>query len=241
MDFNLFACTPETHSRTLSPMRIFVTSATIGEWMPSFLELDALFTRDSKRLKVAFHQSGVGMLSTAVSLMQLIYTEKPDLIIQAGIAGAFSKDIKLGSIYTINEEQIGDMGVWEDEKWKDIFDLKLEKSSYHPFEKRKLANPWLADYNVLKLPVVNAVTVNQITTSPQQMHTYTKKYDATLESMEGAALHFVCRMMNTPFIQIRAISNYVGVRDKTQWDIKLSLSQLNTTLVKMIEKIYKLP
>lgn len=221
-------------------MRIIVTAATVDEWMPAYLQIDTLYTSESKRIKVIFHQSGVGMLATAVSLTKLISEEKPDLIVQIGIAGTFDSSMSLGKVVCIKEESLGDQGVQEEGKWKDIFDLKLEKSSYPPYEKRKLPNQWLHDYNLLKLPEVNAVTINEITTSEERRQQILKKYEAVTESMEGAALHYVCRNFNVPFLQMRAISNYIGERDKTKWELKTAIENINQTLLKFIDKIYKL-
>lgn len=66
-----------------------------------------------------------------------------------------------------------------------------------------------------------------------------KKYDPTIESMEGAALHYVCREFNIPFIQLRAISNYVGERDKSNWKIQEAIENLNQTILRFIDKLYK--
>jgi futalosine hydrolase len=221
-------------------MRIIVTAATVDEWMPAYLQIDPLYTSESKRMKVTFHQSGVGMLSSAVSLTKILTEEKPDLVIQIGIAGCFDEKTSLGKVVCISEESLGDLGVQEDGKWKDTFDLKLEKSSYPPFEKRKLPNQWLKDYNLLKLPEVAAITINQITTAQDQKLQLIKKYEPVTESMEGAALHYVCRTFNIPFIQFRAISNYIGERDKSKWEIKTSIENLNQVLLKYVEKLYKI-
>lgn len=221
-------------------MRIIITAATIGEWMPVFVNMNTLYTGESQRLKVRFHQSGVGMLASAVSLTRLVSEEKPDLIIQAGIAGCFDPNIPLGKVVVVKEEILGDLGVEEEGKWKDIFDLKLEKSNYHPFEKRKLPNPWLKTYNLLKLPELSAITVNQISTQPTRIEQLKKKYGAVVESMEGAALHFICREANIPFIQIRAISNYVGERNKAHWKMKEAIEALNEVLVKYVDRLYKI-
>ena len=221
-------------------MRITITSATVGEWMPSFLQVNTLYTGQSHRLKLSFHQCGVGMLATAVSLSRLSAEEKPDLIIQAGIAGTFDPKTPLGKLVVVKDETLGDMGVEEDGRWKDIFDLRLEKSSYHPFEKRRLPNPWLAQFNLLKLPEVSAITVNEITTRADRMEQLIKKYNPHIESMEGASLHYVCREANIPFIQVRAISNYVGERNKEHWKIKEAIDNLNEHLLKYIDKVYKI-
>jgi futalosine hydrolase len=221
-------------------MRIIITAATIGEWMPVFVNMNTLYTGESQRLKVRFHQSGVGMLASAVSLTRLVSEEKPDLIIQAGIAGCFDPNMPLGKVVVIKEEILGDLGVEEEGKWKDIFDMKLEKSNYHPFEKRKLPNPWLSTYNLLKLPELTGITVNQISTQPTRIEQLKKKYGAVVESMEGAALHFICREANIPFIQIRAISNYVGERNKAHWKMKEAIEALNEVLVKYVDRLYKI-
>ncbi len=221
-------------------MRVIITAATTGEWMPTFLDIDPVYMGESTRMKLLFHQGGVGMLSSAVSLTKLIFEEKPDLIIQAGIAGTFDNSMNLGKVLVVNEEMLGDMGVEEENKWKDIFDMKLEKSSYHPFEKRVLPNPFLEKYNLLKLPEVSSVTVNEITTRPERIQQIIKKYDPVIESMEGAALHYVGRSMSTPFIQMRAVSNYIGERDKSKWKMKEALANLNQALLKYVERLYKI-
>lgn len=58
--------------------------------------------------------------------------------------------------------------------------------------------------------------------------------------MEGAALHYICRDVNIPFIQIRSVSNYVGERNKAHWKMKEAIYQLNETLLQYIEALYKL-
>ncbi|MDE3254169.1 MAG: futalosine hydrolase, partial [Bacteroidota bacterium] len=186
------------------------------------------------------HQSGVGMLASAVSLTRMVLEDKPDLVIQAGIAGCFDPAIPLGKVVVIREENLADMGVEEEGKWKDLFDLKLEKSSYHPFDKRKLPNPWLTQYNLLKLPAVPAITINEISTRPERIQQWIKKYAPVTESMEGAALHYVCREANIPFLQIRALSNYTGERNKANWKLQESIENLNSTLVKYVARLYRI-
>jgi futalosine hydrolase len=53
--------------------------------------------------------------------------------------------------------------------------------------------------------------------------------------MEGAALHYVGLMENIPFIQIRALSNYIGERDKTKWKLHEAVSNLNAELQRLIK------
>jgi futalosine hydrolase len=221
-------------------MRVFITAATVGEWMPCFSNINKLYTEKSRRLKIYFHQSGVGMMATTFALTKLIADEKPDLIIQAGMAGCFDTDIPLGKVVVVEKEIEGDLGVEENGKWRDLFNLKLERPNYHPYAKKALPNPHAEKFNLLKLKTVTGITVNEITTRKERIKQLVKKYDPIVESMEGAALHYVCRQTNTCFLQMRTISNYIGERDKSNWVIKESLDNLNTTLIKYIDKLYKI-
>ena len=221
-------------------MRVFITAATVGEWMPCFSNIDKLYTEKSKRLKIYFHQSGVGMMATCFSLTKLVMEEKPDIVLQVGMAGCFNESVALGKVVVINKEIEGNAGVEEDGKWRDLFNLKLEKSNYPPFEKRALPNPHIEKLNLLKLKTVTGITVNEITTRKERINQLIKKYEPVTESMEGAALHYVCRNTNTAFLQMRTISNYIGERDKSKWMMKEALQNLNAALLKYIDKLYKI-
>jgi len=52
--------------------------------------------------------------------------------------------------------------------------------------------------------------------------------------MEGAALHYVCLMENIPFLQIRSISNYIGERNRKNWNMMDSIVNLNQALASII-------
>ena len=53
--------------------------------------------------------------------------------------------------------------------------------------------------------------------------------------MEGAALHYVCLMEKIPFLQIRSISNYVGERNKRNWNMKEAIANLNKKLIEFVQ------
>jgi len=220
-------------------MRVVITSATVNEWVGINEKMNALYAGDSSRLQVSFHKSGVGILATTFSLSKLIVEIQPDLIIQVGIAGAFNEKL-LGKVVLIEEEFLGDLGVEEDNRFKDAFDMKLENANEFPFRKKGLANPWLEKYNLLELAKVTSVTVNEVSTRRERILQLQKKYVADIESMEGAALHYVGLQTNTPFIQIRAVSNVVGERDKSKWQVNDALAHLTNTILQLLDRLYKL-
>ena len=212
-------------------MKIVISAATSGEWMPSFRGIDPQYTDGNKSVTVIFHQTGVGLLSSAVSFTRLMLEQKPDLVIQAGIAGSFDSSFPPGKVVVVKEELLGDTGVEEHGSWRDIFDLGLEQMNNVPYQEKKLTNPWLPQYNLLKLPEVTGITVNEITTRTERINTLQQKYNPAVESMEGAALHYTARLLNIPFIQIRAISNFVGERDKAKWLLIEAIEHVNKILL----------
>ena len=81
------------------------------------------------------------------------------------------------------------------------------------------------------------MSVNEITTSRQKVKFYKQAFNPVIESMEGAALHYVCLMEKIPFVQIRGISNYIAERNKKNWNMKESISNLNNELIRLLKNI----
>src|SRR5215216_4316690 len=77
--------------------------------------------------------TGLGPAATVYHLMKSIQHHKPSLIIQAGIAGSFDHSIPLGTPVIVNKDRFADLGVYEQEQWKDIFDMGLENPGTAPY------------------------------------------------------------------------------------------------------------
>jgi len=188
-------------------------------------------------LQVSFYVSGVGILSTCYSLTKMLFEQKPDLIIQAGIAGSFDTTVALGSVVAVKEEFVGDTGVEENGLFNNVFDLKFEDLNAFPYTNGRLVNPHLSKFNLLQLDEVTGLTINEISTRGKRIEQLKSKYNPVIESMEGAALHYVGLQMQVPFIQIRAISNYVGERDKVKWRFNEAFENLSNTLLQYIDQL----
>ena len=219
----------------LCRMNVLVIAATDRE-LTGLKEIS--FTRPSLMVHTAV--TGVGLLPSTYAITQLIARLKPDLIIQIGIAGSFNPTLELGTAVTVRQEMLADMGVYETDGYHDIFELGLAEKNMPPLEQGAIVNHH--DYLIesASLPAVSAVSVNEISTSAEKINVFAEKYKADIESMEGAALHYVCAMQQIPFIQIRGISNLVGERDKTKWKIPESMLAATNACINLINKI-KLP
>jgi len=180
--------------------------------------------------EIDFLITGVGMMATAVQLSFALQQKQFDLVIQAGVGGCFDEAKPLGSVFVVSHEVIGDLGVEENGVWKDLFDMKLNSADSPPFVNRKIPGFMLPVNWRPPFEEATAITVNEITTQVSRINQLLAKYDPVLESMEGAALHFAGHHYQVPFVQLRAISNYVGERDKTKWRMKEAITNLNESL-----------
>ena len=178
--------------------------------------------------------TGVGTAATAYYVAKKIQQSKPSLLIQAGIAGSFDQAIPLGTTVLVAKDRFADLGVYEQDQWKDVFDMNLQEPNCKPFTNGWLVNPHLDRFNNLAVPQVTSLSINEVTTNAQRIRHYQEKYHPSIESMEGAAFHYVCLQENTPFLQVRSISNYVGERDKSRWQMKLAIQNLADTLQEII-------
>jgi len=175
--------------------------------------------------------TGIGMTAATWSLAKQTSIKKPDMVIQAGIAGCFDKNIPLGSVVVIKQDTFADQSVIENKQLMTMFDLDLIKPNQFPFHRGWLVNPHKNLMKTTKLKTANAISVNHISTDKRMIALYKKKFNATVESMEGAALHYVCLMEKIPFLQLRSVSNYIGERDKKKWKMKEAIDNLNAVLI----------
>jgi futalosine hydrolase len=180
--------------------------------------------------------TGIGLTATAYHLTKQLQLKRPAFVIQAGVAGCFDNQLSLGSVLAIRQDTIADESVIEMKKLKTLFDLKLVPQDQFPFTKG-----WLVNNNSLlkksKLNKVNGISVNQITSSKVMIQFYRKEFNPVTESMEGAAFHYVCLTEKIPFIQIRSISNYIGERNKKNWNMKESIINLNKELIRLVQNL----
>lgn len=207
-------------------MQILVIAATEQEIEP--------FTTANSRVDVLI--TGVGVPSTIYHLQKRIQQVDYDCIIQAGIAGSFNNDIELEKVVVVQQDCFADLGMEEKGIYTPVFNAGFANKDEFPF-----TDGWLVNLTgpLLKtgLLKVKALTVNKVSDSELQRQQFISTFNADVESMEGAALHYVCLQEKISFIQIRAISNKVGERDKTKWKIKDAIINLNSELQILINQL----
>lgn len=180
--------------------------------------------------------TGVGIPATIYNLTNKLFQKKYDFVVQAGIGGTFNDAYKLGDVVMIETDTFGDIGIDEKQSFKTLFDLGFANENDFPF-----ANGWLFNQHeyLNRSPLIKAkaVTVNKIIDDEILIERMRTKFMADVESMEGAAFHYVCLQQKINFLQLRSISNTVGERNKEKWKIKEAITNLNVELKKLVENL----
>jgi futalosine hydrolase len=218
-------------------MDILIASATPFEIAPLFHHLKTTFIEydpshfQKDKIKIAVLITGVGSPLTAFAMGKVLALKKYDLAIHAGIAGAYNKNIKIGDVMEVTSDYFGDLGVEEaNGDFTSVFTMGLIESNQPPFMNSKLINPNNGNF----LPSVKGLTVNKVHGFQPSIEAIQKHYIADVETMESAAFFYTCLVEHQPFLEIRAISNYVEPRNRDNWNIPLAIENLNAVLIEMM-------
>jgi futalosine hydrolase len=176
--------------------------------------------------------TGVGIPSTIFRLTRQLAHHHYDMVIQAGIAGAFDSSFaKPGHVVQVTRDAFGDLGAFENGQMIDLQQMEL---NFDPI--------WIQDGNIkTDLPEVKGITVQTVTNDRIILSALVSKWQADVETLEGAAAAYVCMQKQIPFVQIRAISNTVGSRDKSFWHTGDAISNLNNALASIVRKMQAHP
>jgi len=167
------------------------------------------------------------------------WERKPRLVVQFGIAGAYpASGLSVGDVVVATEEVYGDTGASTPDGWlsTECFGIPLLEVAGRPSWNRFILDratagraarrlrwrePGSGD-SLVGLAHVEAgpcITVSCVTGTSEQADELWRRWGALAESMEGAAAAQVCLLYGVPLLQVRAISNLVGDRDREAWDV----------------------
>lgn len=222
-------------------MKILLVSATELELKP-LLQLNKKITRLNDNLMfIEIENINTYVLITGIGYHSLIYLLtktlnqiKFDLVINAGIAGCYSK-FNIGDVVNVKHEIFSDMIIEDNANTFTLFERKLIDKDSFPFKNGMLINETIINNKIINnLKEVRAVTSNTIHGNKESINRIKQMFEPDIESMEGAGFFYVCLQENIPFFQIRAISNKVEPMNKQNWDFELSIRKLNETIIDII-------
>ncbi|MEY2829448.1 MAG: futalosine hydrolase [Bacteroidota bacterium] len=195
-----------------------------------FAKNENCYTAKVNNHRIDLLLTGVGIVNTTYFLQQYLITNKPEMVIQYGIAGVHPHFCALGNCFAITHEIFADIGVFENGNYKNLEELNLSSSNI------SLVNHSVLQLLIPEIKTAKARTVSLIESDSIRLLILNKKYNVDVESMEGAAFHFVMAHTKIPYLQIRAASNFIGERDKTNWEMKLAVDNINELVLKIIDE-----
>ena len=165
--------------------------------------------------------TGVGMVNTAIALTQDLMKKKYDLVINMGVAGSFSDQLKNGDVVEVVEDNFSEIGFENNFSFSKFTNFDLKTKFYNSSQ--------------TNLQHVRAITVNTVHGNKHSISEIIERENPEIETMEGASVFKVCEKFNIPCIQIRSISNKVEMRNKENWDLDFAITNLNIEVEKLID------
>lgn len=185
--------------------------------------------------------TGVGPLNAGISLGRLLGgLPHPSGVLNLGVAGAFTLErLPLGTAVVTREEIWPEFGLLRpsgpDPRG---IGLALGTADGEPVWDRLRLEPQdnakQMGLNLSGFPDVVGLTVAGVTGTPERASALQSRYACDIETMEGFALAWACRLAGVPFVQARTISNLVGSRMAEHWDLnraKHHLAEVVTALL----------
>lgn len=170
---------------------------------------------------------GVGKTAAAMHLTALLRSATDvRAVLLFGVAGAYPDrhrsspgPVRRGGLCVVGSDRFGDEGVDTPGGFQDLRALHLGDSGPFP------ASPRMAQQAaaLLSVPVVRGVTVSTCSGTEAGSQRMWQRCQADVETMEGAAVAYVCRQFELPLLHVRAISNWTGDRDRGDWNLGVAV------------------
>ncbi|KAB1147276.1 futalosine hydrolase [Streptomyces luteolifulvus] len=168
--------------------------------------------------------------STAAALTAAALDGAPyDLAVSAGIAGGFQPDAPVGSLVVANEITAADLGAETADGFAPVTELGFGTVTHRPPE--PLVRGVVAATGARPGAVL---TVSTVTGTAARADALRARHPRALaEAMEGFGVAEAAAAHGVPVLEIRAVSNPVGPRDRAGWRIGDALTALTEAFGKL--------
>lgn len=181
---------------------------------------------------------GVGPVAAAISTAKLLATADAEygLVICAGICGGFVGQADIGTLVVASEILAADLGAETPEGYCSLDELGFG-SARVPVD-QELAERVTAALQQAVLPAVKGpvLTLSTVTGTAETAGELAQRVPgAVAEAMEGFGVASAAHDRGIPALEIRAVSNPIGPRDKSAWRIKDALDALQAASSILVE------
>lgn len=180
--------------------------------------------------------AGVGPAAAAANTATALAKGSFDLVISAGICGGFPEHTEIGSLVVASEIIYADLGAESPEGFISVDELGF--GSNRISVDTGLADQLSESFQQSGLCVHTGpiLTVSTATGTAQTALELAKRIPgAAAEAMEGYGVAIAAQNQGIPVLEIRAVSNAVGPRDRSAWRIKDALAALEAASSTLVE------
>ncbi|MFF4267202.1 futalosine hydrolase [Streptomyces virginiae] len=165
---------------------------------------------------------GVGPAAAAAGTATALALADYSLVVSAGIGGGFAPAAPLGSLVVADAIVAADLGAETPDGFLDVTELGFGHSVHLP--PAELAARAAEATGALLAPVL---TVSTVTGTAARAAALAARHPmAGAEAMEGFGVAEAAAAHGLPVLEIRAVSNAVGPRDRAAWRIGEALTAL---------------
>lgn len=170
---------------------------------------------------------GVGPAAAAASTAKVLAAGEYDLVVSAGIGGGFVDRAEVGTLVVASEIVAADLGAQTPDGFSSVDELGFGSTRVQvdPILVTRVAEALQATgQSVYTGPVLTVSTVTGTAVTATEMAA--RVPGAAAEAMEGYGVAIAAHQCGVPILEIRAISNPVGPRDRSSWRIPEALNAL---------------
>ncbi len=201
----------------------------------------------AQNIEMDFMLTGIGTTSTCYRLTKKLMEAKGagnpyDLVVNIGIAGSYdfndtedgSAKFPMGSVAIIEKEYFGDLGFETIFGFQTLFQYDILDADVFPFKggalHRRPLDGKIEEF-LGKYVSGTGVTVQTVTGNPLRCEELCRQFNPHIESMEGAAVYYVCLQEEVGCFELRTVSNEVGERNREKWNTPMALEALKSAMV----------
>ncbi|WP_307175939.1 futalosine hydrolase [Streptomyces africanus] len=169
--------------------------------------------------------------STASALTAAALEGTPyDLVVSAGIGGGFLPEARVGSLVVADEIVAADLGAETDDGFVSVTELGFGSVRHQPpADLVRLVG------DAVGAPTGAVLTVSTVTGTAERAAALRERHPTALaEAMEGFGVAEAAAVHGVPVLEVRAISNPVGPRDRAAWRIPDALAALTEGFGKLV-------
>ena len=189
-------------------------------------ECEAVLRDVPKGTEVDVLVSGVGPVAAAAATAAALTTNSYEAVISAGVCGGLRGRSQVGQVVVAARTQPADLGCRVDDGFLTLEDMGLHQPSTVDHDRAGRWRDRLESAGV-RATVGDVLTLSCMTGTDEEAQSLAARFpDAVAEAMEGWGVVWPTLGRSVITGEVRAVSNLVGKRDPSTWDLAGALDAL---------------